>query len=69
MSCRLDSGDAFSLHVEEDLACLSRADDSSALDALERHAVKSATKLNVALAQRASAGEYHRLFHVVGLRR
>ncbi len=50
MSCRLGCCDAFSLHILENLACLSRADDSSALDALERDAVKSTTKLNVALA-------------------
>ena len=67
--CRLCHGNrAFLLDVSEDLSSLRRADDASALYALEHEAVQSTAELNVTLAGGASAGEYRCLFHVAGLR-
>ena len=66
-SC-LDDCCTLALHVDKYLTRLCRADDASALDALERDSVQSAPELNVALAYRASAGEYRSLLHIACLR-
>lgn len=66
-SGRFDRGDTFPLQIHEDLFRLRRADDASALDALEHDAVQSTPELNVALAYGALAGEYHCLLHVACL--
>ena len=67
-SSRFDRGDAFSLHVNKNLAGLRRVDGAGALDALEHDPVQSSSELNVALAYRATAGENRSFRHILCLR-